>query len=139
MAPRRTSSMLGWVAAVTETEAPSQPSPVVIQTTWTSDTAEGTCVDLPYGTAAVAMPPPPRCARLVRQRPRRPDDPWKIGPPSPTRGCQDGMQRGSPEPARMCTSHLVTVNTWVLQVAPSVGADGRYSVGADCRYPVGAQ
>ena len=38
MAPNKTSSMLGWVAAVIETESPSQPNPAVIQTMWTSST-----------------------------------------------------------------------------------------------------
>jgi len=37
-APNKTSSMLGWVAAVIEIESPSQPSPAVIQTMWTSST-----------------------------------------------------------------------------------------------------
>jgi hypothetical protein len=40
MAPNKTSSMLGWVAAVIETESPSQPSPAVIQTMWTSSTRD---------------------------------------------------------------------------------------------------
>ena len=31
--------MLGWVAAVMETESPSQPRPAVSQSTWTSETA----------------------------------------------------------------------------------------------------
>ncbi len=44
MAPRTMSSMLGWLAAVTETESPSQLSPAVIQRTWTSFTAGSRCV-----------------------------------------------------------------------------------------------
>ena len=39
MAPITMSSMLGCVAAVTDTESPSQLSPAVIQRTWTSLTA----------------------------------------------------------------------------------------------------
>src|ERR1700722_18041786 len=41
MLPMTRSSMLGCMAAVTETESPSQPRPVVIQTTCTSFTAGG--------------------------------------------------------------------------------------------------
>ena len=39
--------MLGWVAAVIETESPSQPSPAVIQRMWTSLTAGARCVFRP--------------------------------------------------------------------------------------------
>ena len=45
--PSMTSSMLGCVAAVIETESPSQPSPAVIHRTWTSETAGAFCVTLP--------------------------------------------------------------------------------------------
>ena len=41
MAPSKTSSMLGCVAAVMETESPSQPRPAVIQRMWTSETGDG--------------------------------------------------------------------------------------------------
>ncbi len=44
MAPITMSSMLGWVAAVTDTESPSQLSPAVIHRTWTSLTAGSRCV-----------------------------------------------------------------------------------------------
>src|SRR5437763_662958 len=44
--------MLGCIAAVTETESPSQLRPAVIQRIWTSLTAGGRCVDLPYGGAS---------------------------------------------------------------------------------------
>ena len=47
MAPSSTSSMLGCVAAVIETESPSQPRPAVIQRTWTSETAGGFWVTRP--------------------------------------------------------------------------------------------
>src|SRR5580700_3057571 len=40
IAPNITSSKLGCVAAVIETESPSQPRPAVIQTMWTSETGE---------------------------------------------------------------------------------------------------
>ena len=39
--------MLGWVAAVIETESPSQLRPAVIQKIWTSLTAGARCVTLP--------------------------------------------------------------------------------------------
>ena len=39
--------MLGWVAAVIETESPSQPRPAVIQRTCTSLTAGARCVFRP--------------------------------------------------------------------------------------------
>src|SRR5580693_9789900 len=55
IAPNNTSSMLGCVAAVIETESPSQPRPAVIQTMCTSLTAGAFCVDLPYGTVAVPI------------------------------------------------------------------------------------
>src|SRR6476469_974528 len=55
MAPITTSSTLGWVAAVIETESPSQPSPAVIHTMWMSLTAGGRCVTRPYGTVSAAM------------------------------------------------------------------------------------
>src|SRR5271156_1437629 len=55
MAPSKTSSMLGCVAAVIETESPSQPRPAVIQRICTSFTAGAFCVDRPYGTAAVPI------------------------------------------------------------------------------------
>src|ERR1700688_4881353 len=55
MAPNNTSSMLGCVAAVIETESPSQPRPAVIQRMCTSLTAEAFCVDRPYGTVAVPI------------------------------------------------------------------------------------
>src|SRR5579884_3810568 len=59
MAPSKTSSMLGWLAAVTDTESPSQLSPAVIHSMWTSFTAGGRCVFCPYGgvTAAISAPP----------------------------------------------------------------------------------
>src|ERR1700761_9367226 len=50
------SSMLGWVAAVTDTESPSQLSPAVIQRTWISVTAGAGWVFRPAGASvAVAM------------------------------------------------------------------------------------
>src|SRR5205823_12643505 len=52
MAPNKTSSMLGWLAAVTETESPSQLRPAVIQRMWISFTAGARWVDLPYGASA---------------------------------------------------------------------------------------
>src|SRR5271155_2009083 len=55
MAPSKTSSMLGCVAAVIETESPSQPKPAVIQRICTSLTAGAFCVDRPYGTVAVPI------------------------------------------------------------------------------------
>src|SRR5262249_61123952 len=55
MAPSNTSSMLGCVAAVIETESPSQPRPAVIQTTWISCTAGGRCVLRPYGAFVSGM------------------------------------------------------------------------------------
>src|ERR1700733_2604164 len=55
MAPNKTSSMLGWVAAVTETESPSQPRPAVIQSMCTSATGDGFCVTRPYGTVSAAI------------------------------------------------------------------------------------
>src|SRR5271168_2223744 len=47
--------MLGCVAAVTETESPSQPRPAVIQSMCTSATGDGFCVTRPYGTVSVAI------------------------------------------------------------------------------------
>src|SRR5580704_15501636 len=55
IAPNKTSSMLGWVAAVTETESPSQPRPAVIHRMCTSETGEGFCVTRPYGTVSAAI------------------------------------------------------------------------------------
>ena len=39
--------MLGWVAAVMETESPSQPRPAVSHSTWMSETAGAFCVMRP--------------------------------------------------------------------------------------------
>ena len=39
--------MLGWVAAVMETESPSHPRPAVIHRTWMSETGEGLWVFRP--------------------------------------------------------------------------------------------
>src|SRR5689334_16609621 len=50
--------MLGWDAAVTETESPSQLSPAVIQSMCNSRTAGVCWVDLPYGIVSAAMAPP---------------------------------------------------------------------------------
>src|ERR1700722_4249750 len=47
--------MLGCVAAVIETESPSQPRPAVIQRMCTSLTAGAFCVDRPYGTVSGAL------------------------------------------------------------------------------------
>ena len=47
--------MLGWVAAVIETESPSQPRPAVIQRMCTSATAGAFCVARPYGTDSAAI------------------------------------------------------------------------------------
>src|SRR5215472_13913161 len=55
IAPISTSSMLGCVAAVMETESPSQPRPAVIHTTWTSLTSGGRWVFDPYGAATSAI------------------------------------------------------------------------------------
>ena len=44
MFPMTKSSMLGWVAAVIDTESPSQLNPVVIQMTWISFTADSRCL-----------------------------------------------------------------------------------------------
>src|ERR1700733_13475563 len=55
MAPSRTSSILGCVAAVMETESPSQPRPAVIHKIWTSLTAGAFWVERPYGTADVPI------------------------------------------------------------------------------------
>src|SRR5580692_122639 len=55
MAPSSTSSMLGCVAAVTETESPSQPKPAVIQRMCMSEMGDGFCVFRPYGTASAVM------------------------------------------------------------------------------------
>src|ERR1700688_3979837 len=55
IAPNKTSSMLGWVAAVIETESPSQPRPAVIQRMCTSATGDGFCVTRPYGAVSAAM------------------------------------------------------------------------------------
>ena len=44
MAPMTMSSTLGCMAAVVDTESPSQLSPAVIQRTWTSLTAGSFCV-----------------------------------------------------------------------------------------------
>src|ERR1700694_2862586 len=52
IAPRTTSSMLGCMAAVIETESPSQLRPDVIQRIWISDTGDGVCVFRPYGTVS---------------------------------------------------------------------------------------
>ena len=56
IAPSTTSSMLGCVAAVIDTESPSQPRPAVIQTMWISRTAGGTWVTRPYGSASTLRP-----------------------------------------------------------------------------------
>src|SRR3954447_20992845 len=50
IAPRSTSSMLGWPAAVTDTESPSQLMPSEIQRMWTSSTAGA------LGSVATAHP-----------------------------------------------------------------------------------
>src|SRR5580658_11022901 len=55
MDPITTSSTLGCVAAVIDTESPSQPRPAVIQSMCTSLTAGAFCVDRPYGTVSVAI------------------------------------------------------------------------------------
>src|ERR1700761_8733811 len=47
--------MLGWVAAVMETESPSQPSPAVIHKIWSSATAGFFWVTRPYGIACALM------------------------------------------------------------------------------------
>ncbi len=47
--------MLGWVAAVIETESPSQLRPAVIHTMWTSLTGGSFCVFRPYGAASVTI------------------------------------------------------------------------------------
>src|SRR3954469_20217304 len=50
-----TSSMLGCVAAVMETESPSQPNPAVIHKIWSSATAGFLCVTRPYGIACAVI------------------------------------------------------------------------------------
>src|ERR1039457_250862 len=57
-APSTISSILGWVAAVSATESPSQPSPPFIQRMWTTGSAVG--VSLVCSAVAIARPPP-RC------------------------------------------------------------------------------
>ena len=53
--------MLGWVAAVSATESPSQLSPALIQRTWTTGSAESVG-DVPLVGASVAIAgPPPHC------------------------------------------------------------------------------
>src|SRR5215467_9772342 len=55
IAPISTSSMLGCVAAVIDTESPSHPRPAVIHTMWTSLTSGGRWVLDPYGAAPSAI------------------------------------------------------------------------------------
>src|SRR5579863_4021445 len=55
IAPSSTSSMLGCVAAVTDTESPSQPNPAVIHRICTSATGDAFCVTRPYGTVSPAI------------------------------------------------------------------------------------
>src|SRR5580693_2394634 len=60
-APRAISSMLGWVAAVSATESPSQPSPPFIQRMCTTGSvADPADVSLVSAAVAIAQPPP-RC------------------------------------------------------------------------------
>src|SRR5215208_1033519 len=59
IAPRTTSSMPGWPAAVTETESPSQLMPSEIQRMWTSSTPAA------CGSVAVAIALPSRRHELV--------------------------------------------------------------------------
>ena len=66
MAPSKTSSMLGWVAAVIETESPSQPKPAVIQMMWISATAGFFWVTRPYGTACAVIADTPFNIAYVR-------------------------------------------------------------------------
>src|ERR1700728_3985975 len=73
IAPNRTSSMLGWVAAVTETESPSQPRPAVIQIMFTSATGDGFCVTRPYGTVSAAITAFSSPTQLLKNGGRIPD------------------------------------------------------------------
>ncbi len=56
-APRAISSMLGWVAAVSATESPSQLSPALIHRTWMSGSSASVGVPAP-AVSVVAMDPP---------------------------------------------------------------------------------
>src|SRR5678815_5828993 len=58
MLPRTTSSILGCIAAVIDTESPSQPNPVVIQTTWISLTAGSRCLKGAF-SATISFSPAP--------------------------------------------------------------------------------
>src|SRR4029077_16113885 len=61
MVPRSTSSMLGWVAAVIDTESPSQLNPAVIQRMWTSSTLEALRkLGEPFPAMSLALRPPAR-------------------------------------------------------------------------------
>src|ERR1700740_2134421 len=57
MVPSSTSSMLGWGAAVMDTESPSQLSPAVIHRMWTSSTAEALRKLVRPVSAMAACPP----------------------------------------------------------------------------------
>src|SRR5919206_4039295 len=62
IAPRRTSSIPGWPAAVTDTESPSQLMPSEIHRMWTSSTAGA------FGSVATAHPSNRRHGLLELQR-----------------------------------------------------------------------
>ena len=66
MAPSTTSSMLGWVAAVIETESPSQLRPAVIQRTWISFTSGGRSDIVPWEPIICAMATPLRSNTSAR-------------------------------------------------------------------------
>ena len=61
-APSAISSMLGWVAAVSATESPSQLSPALIQRMWTVGASVPAVVDIGVASSA---PVPARQVRLV--------------------------------------------------------------------------
>ena len=53
-APKAISSMLGWVAAVSATESPSQLSPALIQSTWTTASSVAVSVAVKVPSPVVA-------------------------------------------------------------------------------------
>src|SRR4051795_2351550 len=66
-APRAISSMLGWVAAVSATESPSQERPALIQRMWTTGSSAGfVAADFEEGFAVCATRYPLFSRTLIR-------------------------------------------------------------------------